>query len=176
MVSEPTLCAQATTWHIVGGLLVSQLLPPITTPVVYVYMDRLNVWLGRGLRAGGRRQGANRVTRDLRHMMRLPPMGYPDLWEFGLCAGDGTPFAQSLVAEGVDEESAAACAAVMIDVGSGAVLARPGIAIGADAAMRWREVVAAFPALVSDVGRLARYARGLPAAGASPRNEDAKPQ
>ena len=108
-------------------------------------------------------------------MMRLPPAAYPDLWEFTLRASDGAAFAQSLIAEGVDEESAAASAAVMIDVMSGAVLARPGIAIGADAAMRWREFVGAFPALVSDAGRLARHARGLPAAGASPRTQDAKP-
>jgi hydrophobe/amphiphile efflux-1 (HAE1) family protein len=33
---------------IVGGLLVSQLLTLFTTPVVYIYMDRLGHWLGRG--------------------------------------------------------------------------------------------------------------------------------
>ena len=32
---------------IVGGLMVSQLLTLFTTPVVYIYMDRLGHWLGR---------------------------------------------------------------------------------------------------------------------------------
>jgi HAE1 family hydrophobic/amphiphilic exporter-1 len=36
----------------VGGLLVSQLLTLFTTPVVYIYMDRLSGWLGRGRRLG----------------------------------------------------------------------------------------------------------------------------
>jgi hypothetical protein len=31
----------------VGGLLVSQALTLFTTPVVYLYLDRLNHWLGR---------------------------------------------------------------------------------------------------------------------------------
>jgi hydrophobe/amphiphile efflux-1 (HAE1) family protein len=35
-------------YAIVGGLLVSQLLTLFTTPVVYIYMDRLGQWLGRG--------------------------------------------------------------------------------------------------------------------------------
>jgi hydrophobe/amphiphile efflux-1 (HAE1) family protein len=34
-------------YAIVGGLLVSQLLTLFTTPVVYIYMDRLAAWLGR---------------------------------------------------------------------------------------------------------------------------------
>jgi multidrug efflux pump subunit AcrB len=34
-------------YAIVGGLLVSQLLTLFTTPVVYIYMDRLADWLGR---------------------------------------------------------------------------------------------------------------------------------
>jgi HAE1 family hydrophobic/amphiphilic exporter-1 len=37
-------------YTIVGGLLVSQLLTLFTTPVVYIYMDRLSTWLGAGLR------------------------------------------------------------------------------------------------------------------------------
>jgi multidrug efflux pump len=32
---------------IVGGLLVSQLLTLYTTPVVYLYMERLRLWFGR---------------------------------------------------------------------------------------------------------------------------------
>jgi hydrophobe/amphiphile efflux-1 (HAE1) family protein len=38
-------------YAIVGGLLVSQLLTLFTTPVVYIYMDRLGHWLGRRRRA-----------------------------------------------------------------------------------------------------------------------------
>jgi HAE1 family hydrophobic/amphiphilic exporter-1 len=34
-------------YAIVGGLLVSQLLTLFTTPVVYIYLDRLGRWLGR---------------------------------------------------------------------------------------------------------------------------------
>ena len=33
-------------YAIVGGLLVSQVLTLFTTPVVYIYMDRLGHWLG----------------------------------------------------------------------------------------------------------------------------------
>jgi len=32
---------------IVGGLMVSQVLTLYTTPVIYLYMDRLNSWIGR---------------------------------------------------------------------------------------------------------------------------------
>ena len=35
-------------WAIVGGLLVSQMLTLFTTPVVYIYLDRLRSRLGRG--------------------------------------------------------------------------------------------------------------------------------
>ena len=38
---------------IVGGLLLSQLLTLYTTPVIYLYLDRLRLW-GRGLRPSGR--------------------------------------------------------------------------------------------------------------------------
>jgi len=41
-------------YAIVGGLLVSQLLTLFTTPVVYIYMDRLGQWLGRGRSAAQR--------------------------------------------------------------------------------------------------------------------------
>lgn len=39
---------------IVGGLLVSQLLTLYTTPVVYLYLDRLRLWFGRVRANGGR--------------------------------------------------------------------------------------------------------------------------
>jgi multidrug efflux pump len=42
---------------IVGGLLFSQLLTLYTTPVVYLYLDRFQLWWGR-VRAGRRRRGA----------------------------------------------------------------------------------------------------------------------
>jgi multidrug efflux pump subunit AcrB len=38
---------------IVGGLLVSQMLTLYTTPVIYLYLDRLRLWAGRTL---GRRR------------------------------------------------------------------------------------------------------------------------
>ena len=38
-------------YAIVGGLFVSQLLTLFTTPVVYIYMDRLDAWLGGRSRA-----------------------------------------------------------------------------------------------------------------------------
>jgi len=46
---------------IVGGLIVSQMLTLFTTPVVYVYMDRLRLKLRGGVREGGTSTG------DLKH-------------------------------------------------------------------------------------------------------------
>jgi hypothetical protein len=40
---------------IVGGLVLSQLLTLYTTPVIYLYMDRLGTWLRGGRAAGSRR-------------------------------------------------------------------------------------------------------------------------
>jgi multidrug efflux pump subunit AcrB len=40
---------------IVGGLIVSQALTLYTTPVIYLYMDRLNNWIGR-FGIGGKRK------------------------------------------------------------------------------------------------------------------------
>src|SRR5277367_939252 len=46
-------------YAIVGGLLISQLLTLFTTPVVYIYMDRLDAWLGGRSRAPNvRREGS----------------------------------------------------------------------------------------------------------------------
>jgi HAE1 family hydrophobic/amphiphilic exporter-1 len=41
-IRQPLGCAM------VGGLLVSQALTLFTTPVVYLYLDRLSEWLSRG--------------------------------------------------------------------------------------------------------------------------------
>jgi hydrophobic/amphiphilic exporter-1 (mainly G- bacteria), HAE1 family len=38
-------------YAMVGGLLVSQALTLFTTPVVYLYLDRVSQWLNRGSRA-----------------------------------------------------------------------------------------------------------------------------
>jgi multidrug efflux pump len=48
---------------IVGGLLVSQVLTLYTTPVIYLYMDKLGRWLGR------KRQPAKAATRELEPAM-----------------------------------------------------------------------------------------------------------
>jgi hypothetical protein len=40
---------------IVGGLIVSQMLTLFTTPVVYIYIDRLRLWLA-GIFSAGRTQ------------------------------------------------------------------------------------------------------------------------
>ncbi len=42
-------------YAMVGGLLVSQLLTLFTTPVVYIYLDRVSQWLGGGHKAATRR-------------------------------------------------------------------------------------------------------------------------
>jgi multidrug efflux pump len=49
---------------IVGGLCVSQLLTLYTTPVVYLYLDRLQLWLQR--RWAGRRAGPPAAARETR--------------------------------------------------------------------------------------------------------------
>ena len=43
---------------IVGGLIISQVLTLYTTPVVYLYMDRLGRWLRRGTAPGAMRRRA----------------------------------------------------------------------------------------------------------------------
>ena len=43
---------------IIGGLMVSQMLTLYTTPVIYLYLDRLRIWLQR------RRKGAGSLMRD----------------------------------------------------------------------------------------------------------------
>src|SRR5271166_1534790 len=62
-IRQPLGCA------IVGGLLVSQLLTLFTTPVVYIYMDRLSGWFGvrsRSPSAGAVGGSETQRDRDLR--------------------------------------------------------------------------------------------------------------
>ncbi len=49
---------------IVGGLLVSQWLTLYTTPVIYLYLDRLSHWLGALAPPVAPRRGAHRSHRD----------------------------------------------------------------------------------------------------------------
>jgi HAE1 family hydrophobic/amphiphilic exporter-1 len=51
----------------VGGLLVSQALTLFTTPVIYLWLDRLSNWLGQG-----------RVAEANREQHRLPPASHAD--------------------------------------------------------------------------------------------------
>jgi HAE1 family hydrophobic/amphiphilic exporter-1 len=47
----------------VGGLLVSQALTLFTTPVVYLYLDKLSQWLARGARSTGRMRNGTPESR-----------------------------------------------------------------------------------------------------------------
>ena len=53
---------------IVGGLLVSQILTLYTTPVVYLYLDRMSLW-------SRRRRAARRARKEARREARLRPRG-----------------------------------------------------------------------------------------------------
>jgi hypothetical protein len=83
------------------------------------------------------------------------------VWEFSLRYDDGTAVAQSVIAEGATEVDAFENARPCVGADQAARLARPGRAASTDVAARWRDVLGdAFPMVVSDEGRLARYARG----------------
>src|SRR6202051_4680717 len=58
-------------YAIVGGLLVSQVLTLFTTPVVYIYMDRLGNWLGR--RRQATQPEANVPAPQSSHVARAGP-------------------------------------------------------------------------------------------------------
>src|SRR6202030_4317964 len=50
-------------YTIVGGLLVSQLLTLYTTPVVYLYLDRLRIWVSHAQDMSGRSRRSPRASR-----------------------------------------------------------------------------------------------------------------
>jgi len=84
------------------------------------------------------------------------------LWEFPLESDDGTAFGSTIVAEGANQAEAEAMARGAISGRTGLVLSRPSEVVSADVEARWREVLGdASPGIVSDSGRLARYARGI---------------
>ncbi len=84
------------------------------------------------------------------------------LWEFPLADEQGRGVEQTVVALGTTEIAAAELATLFLaDNRMSAILSRPGTLVPAEAAPRWREVSGdTFPIVVSDAGRLARYARG----------------
>ena len=56
---------------IVGGLMLSQVLTLYTTPVVYLYLDRLRLWIARR-RARGSRRRLQRAAPSTRSAPRAP--------------------------------------------------------------------------------------------------------
>ncbi len=84
------------------------------------------------------------------------------LWEFHLQFDDGSVVEQTVVAEGASEQAAAGSASSVIADLPGVALARPGVAAAPEVEARWREMLEQLPGVVSDSGRLARYARGVP--------------
>ncbi len=52
VLPQPIELRQPLGYTMVGGLVLSQALTLFTTPVVYLYLDRLNARLSRGRRAG----------------------------------------------------------------------------------------------------------------------------
>ena len=85
------------------------------------------------------------------------------LWEFSLIFSDGTVTDQTAIAQGASESEAAASALEEIGSESGATVSRPGRPVSSAAEAKWREICDgdAFPLVVSNSGRFARYARGL---------------
>jgi HAE1 family hydrophobic/amphiphilic exporter-1 len=49
-------------YAMVGGLLVSQALTLFTTPVIYLYLDRLSDWMARGRSSAGPKQSSSPVA------------------------------------------------------------------------------------------------------------------
>jgi hypothetical protein len=54
-------------YAIVGGLIVSQALTLYTTPIVFLYLDRLNAWF-----TGGSRRKRARMTVGVTHRQNTP--------------------------------------------------------------------------------------------------------
>jgi hydrophobic/amphiphilic exporter-1 (mainly G- bacteria), HAE1 family len=59
-------------YAMVGGLLVSQALTLFTTPVVYLYLDRLSKWLGAGSRKV--RKSADHISAGQAENRLEPPL------------------------------------------------------------------------------------------------------
>ena len=59
-------------YAIVGGLIVSQALTLYTTPIVFLYLDRLNAWF-----TGGSRRQAGRTAGGISHR-QIPPEAAAD--------------------------------------------------------------------------------------------------
>jgi len=55
-------------YAIVGGLIVSQALTLYTTPVVFLYLDRLNAWF-----TGASRPRSARIAGEVTHLRPTPP-------------------------------------------------------------------------------------------------------
>jgi len=55
-------------YAIVGGLIVSQALTLYTTPIVFLYLDRLNAWF-----TGGSRRQGTRMAVGVTHRQKTPP-------------------------------------------------------------------------------------------------------
>jgi hypothetical protein len=85
------------------------------------------------------------------------------LWEFSLICSDGAVADQTAIAQGASESEAAASALEAIRSESGAMISRPGRAVSSELEAKWREICDsdAFPVVVSNSGRFARYVRGI---------------
>jgi len=81
------------------------------------------------------------------------------VWEFAYALKDGSVIDGTLVAEAETESDALISVQTLIADKPDVVINRPGTKASTEVESRWREVVA-FPAVVSNAGRFARYARG----------------
>ena len=83
------------------------------------------------------------------------------LWEFSFGYDDGTIVPTTIIAEGITEVDAAASADTLFADRADVIVSRPGRVVPPEVEKRWREVCGSFPAVMSDAGRLALYARGI---------------
>jgi hypothetical protein len=85
------------------------------------------------------------------------------LWEFSFGYDDGTIVPTTIIAEGITEVDAASSAQTLFADRADVIVSRPGRVVPPEVEKRWREVAdgGCFPAVMSDAGRLALYARGI---------------